>query len=125
MLCCCVSPHNQVWRELLCRATAGIPSRILMSSRLVSHQREFCDPDYRLVIRNKSLSNCGSSRIRCLRPVSDGMVLLEKRLANRFSNNTIGYSVCQALASRKFGSMGRFQPEHYLYLTEEGMIGTA
>jgi hypothetical protein len=61
--------------------------------------------------------------------VPDGMVLLEKRLANRFSNNTIGNYVCQAVSTGKFGPICRFQPdssphEHYLYLTEEGMIGT-
>src|ERR1700720_3683975 len=111
MLCCCTSPHNQRRMELLRRTTAEIPSRILASFCLVSHQRGLYDPVYRLVIRNKSLRNCGSFRITLLPTVSDGMVLLEKRLANRFSNNTIGNYICQALSSGKFGAFCRFQPD--------------
>jgi len=61
MLCCCMSSHSQGWMELLRRTTAGIPSLILASSCLISHQRELYDSYYRLVIRNKSLRNYGSS----------------------------------------------------------------
>jgi hypothetical protein len=112
MLCRCTSPHSQRWMELVRRTTAGIPSLILASSCLVSHQRETRHRQQKSEKLWKPLDNAASELcpvVLDLIPTSNGLrpgfaqpvgkvvvVLLEKRLANRFSNNTIGNDVCQA-----------------------------
>ena len=54
------------------------------------------------------------------------MVLLEKRLANRFSNNTIGNYVCQDLSSGKSGRVKGCQEDDLTAgRAGRGDVGTA